>query len=149
MRSRVPRAAGASDFALIVPGKALRIVAKLLANKSIERVTLRRSLTLLSIEAARFILVSKLIDQRFPDYTRLIPKPPGNTVKADRIKLLRALDRVAAVVDPWTTTRRCGAGPGPNRSRRCGWAPPTPTTPTTWSRPRWDCGRVAVQELSC
>ena len=101
VRSRVPGATGlSSDFGLIVPNTALRIVAKLLADKSVERVTLRRSLTLLSIEAARFVFVSKLIDQRFPDYTRLIPKPPGNTVTVDRIELLRALDRVAAVVDP-------------------------------------------------
>jgi DNA polymerase III subunit beta len=100
-RSRVPGATGlSSDFGLIVPNTALKIVAKLLADKSVERVTLRRSLTLLSIEAARFVFVSKLIDQRFPDYTRLIPKPPGNTVTVDRIELLRALDRVAAVVDP-------------------------------------------------
>ena len=101
VRSRVPGATGlSSDFGLIVPNTALKIVAKLLADKSVERVTLRRSLTLLSIEAARFVFVSKLIDHGFPDYTRLIPKPPGNTVTVDRIELLRALDRVAAVVDP-------------------------------------------------
>jgi DNA polymerase III subunit beta len=89
-----------SDFRLIAPNAALKIIAKLLADKGVERITLRRSPTLLSVEASRFVFVSKLIDADFPNYTRLIPEPPGNTITVDRIELLRALDRVAAVAEP-------------------------------------------------
>jgi DNA polymerase III subunit beta len=101
VRTRVPGATGlSSDLRLIVPIAALKIIAELLADKSVERVTLRRSPTLLSVEASSFVFVSKLIDADFPDYMRLIPKPSGNTVTVDRIGLLRALDRVAAVAEP-------------------------------------------------
>jgi DNA polymerase III subunit beta len=101
VRIRVPGATGlSSDFRLIVPNAALKIIAKLLGDKSVERVTLRRSKTLLSVEGVGFVFVSKLIDADFPSYTRIVPKPSSNTVTVDRIELLRALDRVAAVVDP-------------------------------------------------
>ena len=101
VRIRVPGATGlSSDFRLIVPNAALKIIAKLLGDKSVERVTLRRSKTLLSVEGVGFVFVSKLIDADFPNYTRIVPKPSSNTVTVDRIELLRALDRVAAVAEP-------------------------------------------------
>ena len=40
-------------------------------------------------------LTSKLIDGRFPDYARVIPKNPPNVVKADRNLLRQALQRTA------------------------------------------------------
>jgi DNA polymerase-3 subunit beta len=38
---------------------------------------------------------SKLIDGRFPDYERVIPKPQGNVLKAGRDVLRQALQRAA------------------------------------------------------
>jgi DNA polymerase-3 subunit beta len=38
---------------------------------------------------------SKLIDGRFPDYDRVIPKPDGNIIKASRQYLRSALQRAA------------------------------------------------------
>src|SRR5262245_19926104 len=62
-RTVVAGAAGlSSDFRLIVPSPALKIITKLLADKSVECITLRRSATLLSVEASRFVFISKLID---------------------------------------------------------------------------------------
>jgi DNA polymerase-3 subunit beta len=101
VRTVIAGAAGlSSDFRLVVPNAALKVVTKLLADKSIERVTLHRSPSLVSLEASRFVFVSKLIDADFPNYMRLIPKPSSNTVIVDRIELLRALDRVSAVAEP-------------------------------------------------
>jgi DNA polymerase-3 subunit beta len=108
--TRVPGAKGlsAADFKLIVPNAALRIIGKLLADKDVERITLRRSKTLLSVEGARFIFVSKLIDGIFPNYPKFIPKPSGNAVTADRVELLRALNRIAAVAEDQSRYRVVG-----------------------------------------
>jgi DNA polymerase III subunit beta len=108
--TRVPGARGlsAADFKLIVPNAALKIIGKLLADKDVERITLRRSKTLLSVEGARFVFVSKLIDAIFPNYPKFIPKPSGNTVTVDRAELLRALDRIAAVAEDQSRYRVVG-----------------------------------------
>jgi DNA polymerase-3 subunit beta len=108
--TRVPGARGlsAADFKLIVPNAALKIIGKLLANKDVERITLRRSKTLLSVEGVCFVFVSKLIDGIFPNYPKFIPKPSGNTVTVDRAELLRALDRIAAVAEDQSQYRVVG-----------------------------------------
>ena len=136
VRTRVPGATGlSSDFRLIAPNAALKIIGKLLGDKSVERITLRRSPTLLSVEASHFVFVSKLIDADFPNYTRVVPKPSSSTVTVDRIELLRALNRVAAVAEPGRFMR--GRVHLDRRaSRRCGCASLTPMAPMMWSRPR-------------
>jgi DNA polymerase-3 subunit beta len=108
--TRVPGARGlsAADFKLIVPNAALKIIGKLLADKSNERTTLHRSQMLLSVEGARFVFVSKLIDGIFPNYPKFIPKPSGNTVTVDRVEFLRALDRIAAVAEDQSRYRVVG-----------------------------------------
>lgn len=109
IRTRVPGAAGlSSDLKLIVPNAALKIIGKLLGNRDVERVTLRGSKTLLTLETSKACFTSKLIDSTFPDYKRLIPKPSGNTVTVDRVELLRALDRVAAVAEDQNRYRVVG-----------------------------------------
>lgn len=96
----VPGPTGLSaDFTPIVPRAVLRIISRLLADKSNERLTLRRSATLFSIETARIVFVSKLIDGTFPDYSRAIPTPSGNCVTVDRVAMLQALDHVQAVAE--------------------------------------------------
>ena len=100
VRIHVSGAAGlSSDFGLIVPNSALRVIARLLADRGVERVTLRRSKTLFALETAKAVFVSKLIDATFPNYTKLICKPSGNAVTIDRTELMRALGRVAAVAE--------------------------------------------------
>jgi DNA polymerase III subunit beta len=97
----IPGAAGLSpDGGLIVPRAAVKLVVKLLADKSCERIVLRRSVTLFAAEAACFVFVSKLIDASFPDYVRLISPPTGNAVTVGRADLALALDRIATVIDP-------------------------------------------------
>jgi DNA polymerase III subunit beta len=94
----IPGAAGLSqDFKLIVPAAAVKIATKVIGEKDIERVTLRRSTTLLAVETAKAAFVSKLIDGTFPDFRRLLLKPSGNAVTVDRAELAQALERVAAV----------------------------------------------------
>jgi len=107
VRTRVPGVTGlSSDLTLIVPSAAIKIVAKLLADKSVERVVLRRSRTLLALETTKAVFTSKLIDGVFPDYSRILPGPSGNHVIAERAGLKRALDRVAAMIDPTVKAMR-------------------------------------------
>jgi DNA polymerase-3 subunit beta len=109
VRTRVPGVVGlSSDIKLIIPNAALKIIGKLLGDTNVERVTLRRSKNLLALETAKARFTSKLIDGTFPDYTRVIPKPSGNTVTVDRVEFLRALDRVAAVAEEQSRYRVVG-----------------------------------------
>jgi DNA polymerase-3 subunit beta len=82
---------------IIVPTPAIKIIEKLLADRSIERVVLRHSKTLLSVEVPSAVFVSRLTGGAFPDYARIIPKPGASTVTVARAALLQALARIHAV----------------------------------------------------
>ena len=49
----------------------------------------------LCLESADFTLTTKLVDGRFPDYDRVIPKDGDKIVYADRVELRQALNRTA------------------------------------------------------
>jgi DNA polymerase III subunit beta len=69
----IPGAVGLSqDRHLIVPSPALKIIAKLMANRNAERVTLRRSKTLFAVETNGAIFTTKLIDANYPAYERIV-----------------------------------------------------------------------------
>ena len=104
----IPGAAGLSaDHRVIVPTIAVKLITRLLTdNKTIEIVRLARSKTLFAVEGTGFRFVSKLIDGTYPDYRRLIPRPSGSFAIVDRRELVRALDRIAAVVDPQSEAMR-------------------------------------------
>ena len=83
---------------IIVPTPAIKIIEKLLADKSIERaIILRHSKTLLEIGTPSAVFTTRLIDGAFPDYARIIPASSGNAATIVREVLLQALARVHAV----------------------------------------------------
>jgi DNA polymerase III subunit beta len=82
---------------IIVPTVAIKLIHKLVIDKSIERIALRHSKRLLSVETPAAIFITRLIDGTFPDYARIIPKPSTNTVTVAREALLQALTRIHAV----------------------------------------------------
>ena len=95
----VPDVSGlSSDAHLVIPAAAVKIVTKLLADRSSERVTLRRSRTLIAVETAKAAFISKLIDATFLDYNRVMPEASGNAVTIARAELAQALERVKAVL---------------------------------------------------
>jgi DNA polymerase-3 subunit beta len=49
----------------------------------------------LRAESADYALTSKLVDGRFPDYDRVIPKNGDKTIFADKVELRQALNRTA------------------------------------------------------
>lgn len=49
----------------------------------------------LCLESEEFTLTTKLVDGRFPDYDRVIPKDGDKVILADRVELRQALNRTA------------------------------------------------------
>jgi DNA polymerase-3 subunit beta len=79
---------------VIVPRKTILELSKLLADSD-EPVNIEISATQAAFSFGSIELVSKLVDGKFPDYTRVIPKDHKNTTVIDRELLRQALSRAA------------------------------------------------------
>lgn len=79
---------------LIVPRKGIIELARLL-DDSDEPVTLVLSSNHLRAHTGDFTFTSKLVDGKFPDYERVIPKGGDKVLIADRAELRRVLSRTA------------------------------------------------------
>jgi DNA polymerase III subunit beta len=77
----------------IVPRKGVLELNRLLDGDGKVGLALGKSHVRVTVDGLR--MTSKLIDGRFPDYTRVIPKSPENVLSADRIALRQALQRAA------------------------------------------------------
>ncbi|WP_084518238.1 DNA polymerase III subunit beta [Bradyrhizobium sp. th.b2] len=94
----LPGTSGLSqDRRLIVPRPAMRVLLKLLADRDVELLTLRRSAALIEITTTAFSFISKLIDAEYPAYERLVPASTNNTATVDHLALVQAVARIAAV----------------------------------------------------
>jgi len=78
----------------IVPRKTVVELAKLLADSD-DEVRIELSATQAGFSFGAIELVSKLIDGKFPDYTRVIPTQHKNRLQAGREPLRQALQRAA------------------------------------------------------
>jgi DNA polymerase-3 subunit beta len=83
----------AKDGQVIVPRKGVLELNRLLETEGDLNVSLGASH--IRVEKAGLRLTSKLIDGRFPEYQRVIPKGPTSALKADRDALRDALQRTA------------------------------------------------------
>ena len=79
---------------VIVPRKTVLELSKLLADAD-EEVKVELSATQAAFSFGTVELVSKLVDGKFPDYTRVIPTQHKNTLTLDRELLRQALLRAA------------------------------------------------------
>ena len=78
----------------IIPRKTVLELSKLLADTD-EEVRIELSGSQAAFGFGSIDLVSKLIDVKFPDYTRVIPTSHKNKLQADREPLRQALQRAA------------------------------------------------------
>src|SRR5258706_1137562 len=78
----------------IVPRKTVVEMAKLLAESD-DEVKIELSATQAAFSFGAIELVSKLIDGKFPDYTRVIPTQHKNRMQVEREPLRQALQRAA------------------------------------------------------
>lgn len=79
---------------VIVPRKTVLELSKLLADSD-DEVRIELSATQAAFNFGTIELVSKLVDGKFPDYTRVIPTQHKNRVMLDRDSLRQALQRAA------------------------------------------------------
>jgi DNA polymerase-3 subunit beta len=78
---------------LIVPRKGVLELSRLLDGEAEVELALGTSHIRVQLDGVR--LTSKLIDGRFPEYSRVVPTQPRNVFKADRNLLRQALQRTA------------------------------------------------------
>lgn len=81
------------DSQVIVPRKGVLELSRLLGDEGDASLAIGANHVRAVLGGIR--VTSKLIDGRFPDYGRVIPKTPPNTLKADRGLLRQALQRAA------------------------------------------------------
>ncbi len=79
---------------VIVPRKAIVELSRLLADTA-EDVLVTLGSNQLRVKANDYMFTSKLIDGRFPDYTKVIPKGGDKIIVVERDELKQALSRVA------------------------------------------------------
>lgn len=79
---------------VIVPRKTVIELSKLLADSD-EEVNLELSATQAAFRFGDIELVTKLVDGKFPDYTRVIPAQHKNSLKVEREVLRQSLQRAA------------------------------------------------------
>ena len=93
----VAREAGASNLArqeVILPRKTITELSRLLSDSD-DPVAIELSATQAKFSFGSVVLVSKLVDGKFPDYTRVIPQDQAKKLKFERLVLLQALQRAA------------------------------------------------------
>ena len=81
------------DEQLIVPRKGVLELSRLLDGEGEVQVALGANHIRVQLDGIR--LTSKLIDGRFPEYSRVVPAQPKNVIKADRNLFRQALQRTA------------------------------------------------------
>jgi DNA polymerase-3 subunit beta len=79
---------------VIVPRKGVLELQRLLGEVN-GNVSVNVGSNHLCIESAEYLMTTKLVDGRFPDYDRVIPKNGDKVVLADRVELRQALNRTA------------------------------------------------------
>ena len=83
---------------VIIPKKTINELSKLL-SESYENIEIEISSNKIIFYIDQLILISKLIDGNFPDYTRVIPKNNTNDLMINRENLLSAVDRVSTIAN--------------------------------------------------
>ena len=97
-----------SPFQVIIPRKGVLELQRLVTDEGEVEIAIGSNHIRASVGNIRF--TSKLIDGRFPDYDRVIPKPEGNILKGDRQYLRSALQRAAILANEKYRGIRLGIG---------------------------------------
>ena len=96
-RVQITQPVGATDMpAIIIPRKTVGEVHKLLEEAEGE-VSVQVSDTKINFAFDNIVLTSKLIDGKFPDYTRVIPVDNDKVLGVDAKTFAQSVDRVSAI----------------------------------------------------
>ncbi|PLW84420.1 DNA polymerase III subunit beta [Kineobactrum sediminis] len=85
---------GVEDTQVILPRKGVLELARLLLDED-EQITVVLGTNHLQATTAEFKFTSKLVDGKFPDYERVLPRSPDKIVTGSRLELRQAFTRTA------------------------------------------------------
>ncbi|MDP3562089.1 MAG: DNA polymerase III subunit beta [Legionellaceae bacterium] len=96
---RLPSQLSNQHHRLLIPKKGVQEMLRLLSNVTDTQVVLSASKNHFKLVSNQYIFSSKLIEARFPPYTRAIPKDQDKSVLVDRDMLKRALSRIVIMAN--------------------------------------------------
>tara|TARA_Y100001970_G_scaffold250697_1_gene322687 strand:+ start:4492 stop:5604 length:1113 start_codon:yes stop_codon:yes gene_type:complete len=88
---------------VIIPKKTINELSKILSETK-TKINIDISLNKIIFYIDNLVVISKLIDGNFPDYSRVIPKNNQHHLKIDRLKLRSAVDRVSTIANEKSPT---------------------------------------------
>ncbi len=88
---------GAGEFSIIIPQKSLNELKKLLTG--MEDVEVAATTQHAFFKSQEWILMSRLLEGAFPDYTQVLPTEFSREIKVNKKELIEAVKRVSAVVE--------------------------------------------------
>jgi DNA polymerase-3 subunit beta len=88
-----------ADFAVTIPGKALREVERLLTSVSEEKVSLLSDDTHVVFSVGDRSITTRKLEGAYPAYQQLIPRQFARTVTMERKRLLSGTERVSVLSD--------------------------------------------------
>lgn len=90
----IPSTINTEHWRLLIPKKGVQEVLRLLSSADSDQVLVSVSNNNFSVVSSQYIFSSKLIEARFPPYTKVIPRAQDKHVSIDRNILKRSLARV-------------------------------------------------------
>jgi DNA polymerase III subunit beta len=92
--TRFPMAMGEIRHRLLIPRKAIQDMLRLLQTVSDETITFSAGEKHVRLVTAQYTFSSKLVEAKFPPYTKAIPRGQNKSVCIDKAVLKRALSRI-------------------------------------------------------
>ncbi|MEA4894647.1 MAG: DNA polymerase III subunit beta [Oscillospiraceae bacterium] len=98
LRREIPESSDMSDCSFIAPGSALTDLVKMCSDAE-ETVKIVVGSRHISFSVGNCVLITRRLEGEFLDYKKAIPKDFTYRIKAERTKILRAVDRVSLIID--------------------------------------------------
>lgn len=77
-----------------IPNKVCDVICKMIANQPQERIIMSYNEHTMKVEGNSFMVISRLIDGKYPMYERVIPHDNDKAIKFDRGEMVSAIKRV-------------------------------------------------------
>ena len=84
-----------TSHSMIIPRKAVLMLEKMLKKHATESVSIEFNTSLARFQFAHIEMSCRLIDERFPDYEKVIPEGNNNHITLDKAEVLSSLKRAA------------------------------------------------------
>ncbi|PKM73468.1 MAG: DNA polymerase III subunit beta [Firmicutes bacterium HGW-Firmicutes-16] len=98
LRRETPESSDMNDCSFIAPGTALTDLVKICSDAD-ETVKIVVGSKHISFSVGNCVLITRRLEGEFLDYKKAIPKDFTYTIKAERTKVLKAVDRVSLIID--------------------------------------------------